>query len=115
MTRDARRGSDFDRGSSSSQSAEGQPEAVAGLASPAAACGVESESTEAGVANLHANVSHDPSSANCVGSRAPLAVTVMRAPDSPAVAWVGMREVLQSMRPIDGRPPNRWFIAREDK
>lgn len=37
-------------------------------------------STEAGAAKHPANVSHDPGSANCAGSRAPLAVTLMHAP-----------------------------------
>jgi hypothetical protein len=41
---------------------------------------VEHESTEAGAAKHHANVSQGSDSANCTGSRAPPTVTVMHAP-----------------------------------
>jgi hypothetical protein len=72
---------------------------VSGHASPAPKCSddVEHESTEAGAVNDHANVSQDPGSANCVGSRAPPTVTVMHAPTGRRDGRTrDVREVLQS-------------------
>jgi len=76
-------GTVLDQGSSSSQGEEGRHVAGIGAREPCAFQKrdvVEHESTEAGAAKPHANVSQGSDSANCTGSRAPPTVTVMHAP-----------------------------------